>query len=98
MISVILPSYNEEDNISRAAEQIGQVLQSEDLAYELIFVNDGSTDTTWQKITDLSHENSHVVGVNFSRNFGKEAWPSPGGIVWRSWTAIFSIRRKPCWK
>lgn len=73
MISVILPSYNEEDNISRAAEQIGKVLQSEDLAYELIFVNDGSTDTTWQKITDLSHENSHVVGVNFSRNFGKEA-------------------------
>ena len=73
MISVILPSYNEEDNISRAAEQIGKVLQSENLAYELIFVNDGSTDTTWQKITDLSHENSHVVGVNFSRNFGKEA-------------------------
>ena len=73
MISVILPSYNEEENIQRAAEHIGRVLQTEQMDYELVFVNDGSRDATWQKIIDLARTDRHVVGVNFSRNFGKEA-------------------------
>ena len=73
MISVILPSYNEEENIQRAAEHIGRVLQTEQMDYELVFVNDGSRDATWQKIVDLARTDRHVVGVNFSRNFGKEA-------------------------
>ena len=73
MISVILPSYNEEENIQRAAEQIGRVLRAEQMDYELVFVNDGSRDGTWQKIVDLAQADPHVVGVNFSRNFGKEA-------------------------
>lgn len=73
MISVILPSYNEEENIQRAAEHIGRVLQTEQMDYELVFVNDGSKDATWQKIVDLARTDRHVVGVNFSRNFGKEA-------------------------
>ena len=73
MISVILPSYNEEENIQRAAEHIGRVLQTEQMDYELVFVNDGSRDGTWRKILDAAREDSHVVGVSFSRNFGKEA-------------------------
>lgn len=73
MISVILPSYNEEENIQRAAEHIGRVLRAEQMDYELVFVNDGSRDGTWQKIVDLAQADPHVVGVNFSRNFGKEA-------------------------
>lgn len=73
MISVILPSYNEEENIQRAAEHIGRVLRPEQMDYELVFVNDGSRDGTWQKIVDLAQADPHVVGVNFSRNFGKEA-------------------------
>ena len=73
MISVILPSYNEEENIQRAAEHIGRVLRPEHMDYELVFVNDGSRDGTWQKIVDLAQADPHVVGVNFSRNFGKEA-------------------------
>ena len=73
MISVILPSYNEEENIERAAGRIGEVLRAEQEAYELIFVNDGSRDGTWMKITDLCRKNPCAVGVNFSRNFGKEA-------------------------
>ena len=73
MISIILPSYNEEENIQRAAGRIGEVLRSEGIDYELVFVNDGSRDATWQRITDLTRTDEHVVGVNFSRNFGKEA-------------------------
>ena len=73
MISVILPSYNEEENIQRAAEHIGRVLRTEQMDYELVFVNDGSRDATWQRIVDLARTDRHVVGVNFSRNFGKEA-------------------------
>ena len=73
MISVILPSYNEKENIQRAAEHIGRVLRAEQMDYELVFVNDGSRDGTWQKIVDLAQADPHVVGVNFSRNFGKEA-------------------------
>ena len=73
MISIVLPSYNEEENIQRAAGRIGEVLRSERMDYELVFVNDGSRDATWQKITDLALSDGHVVGVNFSRNFGKEA-------------------------
>ena len=73
MISIVLPSYNEEENIRRAAERIGEVIREVGMDYELVFVNDGSRDGTWQRITDLSREDAHVVGVNFSRNFGKEA-------------------------
>ena len=73
MISIVLPSYNEEENIRRAAERIGEVIRAVGMDYELVFVNDGSRDGTWRQITDLSREDSHVVGVNFSRNFGKEA-------------------------
>ena len=73
MISIVLPSYNEEENIQRAADRIGEVLRAEEMDYELIYVNDGSRDGTWGKITDLARRDEHVVGVNFSRNFGKEA-------------------------
>ena len=73
MISIVLPSYNEEENIQRAAERIGEVLRSERMDYELVFVNDGSQDATWQRIADLVQSDRHVTGVNFSRNFGKEA-------------------------
>ena len=70
---IVMPAYNEEENIQRAAEHIGRVLQTEQMDYELVFVNDGSRDATWQKIVDLARTDRHVVGVNFSRNFGKEA-------------------------
>ena len=73
MISVVLPSYNEEENIDRAAEHIGKVLQAAGMDFELIFVNDGSSDNTWGKITALAAKNPRIVGVNFSRNFGKES-------------------------
>ncbi|MGI5976100.1 MAG: glycosyltransferase family 2 protein [Candidatus Limivicinus sp.] len=73
MVSVILPSYNEEKMISVAADTISSILKKENIDCELIFVDDGSKDKTWENITRAAEENSNVVGIHFSRNFGKEA-------------------------
>lgn len=72
-ISIILPSYNEEGNIRRAAERLTEVLSPEGVSWELIFVNDGSKDETWNRIRETAREDPHVTGICFSRNFGKEA-------------------------
>ena len=73
MLSVILPSYNEEKMIAAAAETITGILDEAGIAHELLFVDDGSRDGTWAEIRRVSADNDHVVGVHFSRNFGKEA-------------------------
>ena len=73
MLSIILPSYNEEKMIPIAARRLGEILIPENIDYELLFVDDGSKDSTWQQIQSVAAEDSHVVGVHFSRNFGKEA-------------------------
>jgi len=73
MLSVILPAYNEEKMLSKAAKTIGQVLESEQIDYELVFVDDGSKDHTWEAIEKEVEENPHIVGIHFSRNFGKES-------------------------
>ena len=73
MLSVILPSYNEEKMILIAAETISGILKKENIEYELVFVNDGSKDKTWENIVRAHEKDPHVTGVHFSRNFGKEA-------------------------
>ena len=73
MLSVILPAYNEKDMIPVAAETLAGILDKEGIAFELLFVNDGSTDGTWDAICRAREDDPHVVGVHFSRNFGKEA-------------------------
>ena len=73
MISIILPAYNEEENICRAVERLSAVLAPEKISWELVFVNDGSRDRTWYRISETARENGHITGVSFSRNFGKEA-------------------------
>ena len=73
VLSVILPSYNEEKMIQKAADTIAQILKKEKIAYELVFVDDGSKDLTWQKITEANKKDPNVTGVHFSRNFGKES-------------------------
>lgn len=73
MISVILPSYNEEKMIATAAKTISDIFDKENIPFELVFVDDGSKDKTWEQIELAANENSRVVGVHFSRNFGKEA-------------------------
>ena len=73
MLSVVLPAYNEEKMIKKAASVIGSILQKEKIAYELVFVDDGSTDHTWQEIELTGKPDEHVNGLHFSRNFGKES-------------------------
>jgi len=73
MLSVILPSYNEEKMIETAAATITGILDGADIPHELLFVDDGSKDRTWAEIERVAEGNPHVVGVHFSRNFGKEA-------------------------
>ena len=73
MLSVILPSYNEEKMIAVAAETVTGILDGAGIEHELLFVDDGSRDRTWEEIQKASKVNPHVVGVHFSRNFGKEA-------------------------
>ena len=73
MLSVILPAYNEETMIPIAAETISRILDEAAIPFELLFVDDGSRDGTWEQIQAASAANKRVVGVHFSRNFGKEA-------------------------
>ena len=73
MLSVILPSYNEEKMIPTAAERLASILEDAGIDYELLFVDDGSKDSTWKMIERSAENNSHIVGIHFSRNFGKES-------------------------
>lgn len=73
MLSVVLPAYNEEKMIQKAADTIDRILNAEEIPYEIVFVNDGSKDRTWEEIERAAERNPNVTGVNFSRNFGKES-------------------------
>ena len=73
LLSIVIPSYNEEKMILKAAQTIDQLLKESNIPAELIFVNDGSKDGTWESIQRASGEIDSVKGINFSRNFGKEA-------------------------
>jgi dolichol-phosphate mannosyltransferase len=71
-LSVVIPSFNEEGNIRRTAGVLSSLLTAERIDYELIFVDDGSSDMTWKEISVLSGEEKEIKGIRFSRNFGKE--------------------------
>ncbi|MCD7762745.1 MAG: glycosyltransferase family 2 protein [Lachnospiraceae bacterium] len=73
MLSVILPAYNEEKMIQKASAEIDRILTAEQIDYEIVFVNDGSKDHTWEEIEKAARGNPHVTAVSFSRNFGKES-------------------------
>lgn len=73
VLSVVLPAYNEEAMLPKTAETLKNILEKEKIAYELVFVDDGSGDATWQRIREAAQKDIHVRGVHFSRNFGKEA-------------------------
>ncbi len=73
MLSVIIPAYNEEGNISKAADIVRRLLIDNSIEYEIIFINDGSSDNTWLEISRNAEMNPAVFGITFSRNFGKES-------------------------
>lgn len=73
LLSVILPAFNEQEAIASAVARISAVLDAAAIPFELVFVNDGSRDGTWQAICGAARGDDRVRGVCFSRNFGKEA-------------------------
>ena len=73
LLSVVLPSYNEEPSIPRAAEAVSALLAQAGIRHELLFVDDGSRDGTWAAVQAQAARMPQVRGVRFSRNFGKEA-------------------------
>jgi glycosyltransferase involved in cell wall biosynthesis len=73
MISVIIPAYNEADQIFDNVTQIIAVLKEHKITYEFLLVNDGSTDHTWGEMKRLAQTHPHIAIINLSRNFGKEA-------------------------
>lgn len=70
-ISVIIPLYNEEESISELFDWIQRVMTEHKFSYEVIFVNDGSTDSSWDVIMNLQKKHSEVKGLKFRRNYGK---------------------------
>ena len=72
LLSVVIPAYNEGAMIHKTAEVVSSLLSENNIEYEIIFVNDGSKDTTWEEIVNASANNKNIKGVCFSRNFGKE--------------------------
>ena len=72
MLSVVIPAYNEEEILPKTAEVLSSLLEGEKIRYELIFVDDGSKDRTWDEILKAHEKNENIHGVHFSRNFGKE--------------------------
>lgn len=73
VLSIVLPAYNEEANIANTAGVLSELLEKEQIDYELVFISDGSKDHTYDEILKASRENPRIKGAQFSRNFGKEA-------------------------
>ncbi|NLZ81401.1 MAG: glycosyltransferase, partial [Clostridiales bacterium] len=77
MLSIIIPVYNEEQNIPNMVQTLDQLLKEHKISYEIIFIDDGSKDQTWEILS--SYKNlSYITSIRFSRNFGKEAAISAG--------------------
>ena len=70
-ISVVIPLYNEDESLGELYSWIDKVMKANSFSYEVIFVNDGSTDRSWQVIDDLSKQSNNVKGISFRRNYGK---------------------------
>jgi glycosyltransferase involved in cell wall biosynthesis len=72
-ISVVIPAKDEQESIPELSQWISRVMQTHGFSYEVIFIDDGSTDNTWEEIQKISVDNSAFKGIKFNRNFGKSA-------------------------
>ncbi len=70
-ISVVIPLLNEQESLNELYDWIATVMQSNSFSYEIIFIDDGSTDNSWKTILNLSKKDSSVKGIRFLKNFGK---------------------------
>ena len=72
-LSLIIPVYNERESLAALHEQISAVARERELSIEIIFVDDGSRDGSWELVKELASRDPHVRGIRFRRNFGKAA-------------------------
>lgn len=72
-LSIVIPVLNEEESLRELTGWIQKVVEAEKISYELIFIDDGSRDASWQVIQSLSEVNPHIKAISFRRNFGKSA-------------------------
>lgn len=72
-ISLVIPAKDEEESIPELVQWISRVMQSHGFSYEVIFIDDGSTDGTWEQVCKANAQNASIKGLKFSRNFGKAA-------------------------
>ena len=73
MIEIIVPCFNEEDNILILQKEVSTVLNDLEEDFRIIFIDDGSSDSSWDKISKLSSANNNITGIKLSRNFGHQA-------------------------
>jgi len=71
-LSIVVPAYNEQGNLSKLCSELKEVLSSLGLSWEIIFVDDGSADNTWRDIESLHNDDPRVRGIRLSRNFGHQ--------------------------
>ena len=72
-ISVVVPLFNEEESLPKLSEWIDRVMKEHSFSYEIVMVDDGSKDGSWEVIETLSKSNPHIKGIKFRRNYGKSA-------------------------
>jgi glycosyltransferase involved in cell wall biosynthesis len=72
-VSIVVPAYNEAESLPDLCEWISRVMKTHGFHYEVIIVDDGSSDSTWETIITLSQGNGHIKGLRFNRNYGKSA-------------------------
>ena len=72
-LSIVIPLYNEEESLPELSAWIEKVMQENNFSYEIIMIDDGSTDDSWKVIEQLRAVNPHIKGIKFQRNYGKSA-------------------------
>lgn len=70
-VSVVIPLFNEEESLSSLSDWIIQALEAETYRFEIIFIDDGSTDASWKTINELAKKHTQVSGIRFVKNYGK---------------------------
>src|SRR5262245_21239713 len=88
MISIVIPVFNERDSLRMLHDEIVESTHRAGLDCQIIFIDDGSTDGSWETITQLAKDNTHVEGLRFRRNFGKAAALAAGFAAARGDTIL----------
>lgn len=99
ILSVVLPAYNEEQMVGKTCRVLHEVLSGAGISYELVLVNDGSKDNTWNEILKAGEKDPNILGVHFHVILGKrqlflQDLRRHPAMWWQLWTVTSSIRQK----